>query len=367
MQFDWHKALKGARKVAIAQAAILAVGALTALEINNRAEALVFAGNPNDGIVKPGTGYDGVVSLDIDTNLGLFGCSGSLLPTGRHILTAAHCVSDEVDFDFRVNNVKAFFDLPGGTVAINTASIFIHPNWGGLADFESVEADIAILELASIAPEAAERYDIYRNTDEVGQVGIKVGYGYSGQGNQGFDPANFPFGTKRLGQNKYDALGEVLNSEVPGLGKVLYNTVPGTALAYDFDNGLPKNDAFAYLGISDLGLELQEVSGAYGDSGGPTFIKGLIAGVASFGTCFNHANQDCSIPPDIDRIPENSTFGEFGGDTRVSTYASYVDSVLAGKIAPTKQIPEPNTIFGTVFALGAFGISSRFKKKTISM
>lgn len=69
MGFDFlHKALKGSRKVAIAQAAILAVGALTALEINNRAEALVFAGNPNDYIVKPGTGYDGVVSLDVNRN-----------------------------------------------------------------------------------------------------------------------------------------------------------------------------------------------------------------------------------------------------------------------------------------------------------
>ncbi len=361
------KALKTSRLRAIAQAAILAVGAFTALEINHRAEALVFAGNPNDRIVKPGTGYDGVVSLDIGTNLGAFGCSGSLLPTGLHILTAAHCVSDDIGFNLIVNNAKAFFDLPGSTVGIDVARIFIHPNWGGSTDFETVEADIAILELASIAPQAAERYDIYRNTDEVGQVGVKVGYGLSGQGNQGFDPDNFPIGTKRLGQNKYDALGEVLNSGVPGLGKVLYNTVPGTALAYDFDNGLPKNDAFAYLGIPDLGLGLQEVSGAYGDSGGPTFIKGLIAGVTSFGTCLNHPNNDCSIPPDIDKIPENSTFGEFGGDTRVSTYASYVDDVLAGKVTPTKQIPEPNTIFGTVFALGAFGISSRFKKKTISM
>ena len=69
MQFGYlPKALKTSTLSAIAQAAILAVGALTAVEINHRAEALVFAGNPNDYIVKPGTGYDGVVSLDVNRN-----------------------------------------------------------------------------------------------------------------------------------------------------------------------------------------------------------------------------------------------------------------------------------------------------------
>lgn len=345
----------------IASTVICLVGAFTAVEINNRAEAIVVTGDPNDYIVSPGTGFDGVVRLDINANLGSLGCSGSLLSTGLHILTAAHCVSDDLGFNLIVNNAKAFFDLPEGTVAINTAKIFIHPNWGGLADFESVEGDIAILELASLAPQSAERYSIYRNTDEVGQVGVKVGYGLSGQGNQGFDPDNFTFGVKRFGKNKYDAPAEVLNSRIPELGKVGYNTVPGAVLAYDFDNGRPENDAFGYLGISDLGLGLQEVSGGPGDSGGPTFINGLIAGVTSFGTCLNHPN--CSMPPDIDNIAENATFGEFGGDTRVSTYASYIDDVLAGKITPTKQVPEPNTIFGTVFALGAFAISSRFYRR----
>lgn len=116
----------------IASAVICAVGAFVAVEINNRAEAIVVTGNPNDYIVSPGTGFDGVVRLDINANLGSLGCSGSLLPTGLHILTAAHCVSDDLGFNLIVNNAKAFFELPGGTVAIDTAKIFIHPNWGGL-------------------------------------------------------------------------------------------------------------------------------------------------------------------------------------------------------------------------------------------
>ena len=357
MQFGYlPKALKTSTLSAIAQAAILAVGALTAVEINHRAEALVFAGNPNDRIVKPGTGYDGVVSLDVNRN-GISDCMGSLLPTGLHILTAAHCFTD---FGANLDNVlPVSFELPTGTVSINVAKIFIHPEWGGLFDIESFGADIAILELASIAPQSAQRYDIYRNTDEIGKVGIKVGYGDTGQGNLG---STISSQNKRSGQNIYDAEGQILSSVIP------VNILPGAVLAYDFDNGKPENDAFGVLGIPDLGLGLQEAISAPGDDGGPTFINGLIAGVTSINTClgFDFVNFGCSSPPDVDNVG-NSSFGQIGVDTRVSTYASYVDDVLAGKVAPTKQIPEPNTIFGTVFALGAFGISSRFKKKTISM
>src|SRR6476661_2138813 len=38
-----------------------------------------------------GAGYDGVVSLQINTPGGLYICSGSLLWSGMDILTAAHC------------------------------------------------------------------------------------------------------------------------------------------------------------------------------------------------------------------------------------------------------------------------------------
>src|SRR5262245_6502772 len=43
--------------------------------------------------VQPGTGFDGVVQLFDPTG----SCTGSLLFTGRHILTAAHCVDTNGD------------------------------------------------------------------------------------------------------------------------------------------------------------------------------------------------------------------------------------------------------------------------------
>jgi secreted trypsin-like serine protease len=327
---------------------IIFAGLFATLEIGDRAQAIVVPGNPNDYIVSPGNGFDGVVSLTLQTSVGRFGCSGSLLPSGRHILTAAHCLTD--DFGLNITNAAtAFFNLPTGRFGINTANIFIYPDWDGFADFDSFGGDIAILELASAAPEAAQRYDIYRNTDEIGQVNVKVGYGLSGQGNQGFNPSNFPFGVKRSGQNVYEVLGEDLD---PGI-------LPNAFLLYDFDNGLPQNNAFGFVGIPDLGLGLQEVSAAPGDSGGPTFINGSIAGVGSFISCFGEFN--CVSPPDIDNLL-NASFGELGGDTRVSTYASYIDDVLAGKITPTSKVPEPNTIFA-LFAFAAFAVTSRLKRK----
>lgn len=338
-------------KYTITSGVIIIAGLFANLEIGDRAQAIVVSGDPNDYIVSPGNGFDGVVSLSLQTDLGRFDCSGSLLPSGQHILTAAHCLTDNFGLNI-TNGATAFFDLPTGKFGIKTANIFIHPDWDGFADFDSFGGDLAILELASAAPEAAQRYDIYRNTDEIGQVSTKVGYGLSGQGNQGFNPSNFPFGVKRSGQNVYEFLGENLD---PGV-------LPSAILLYDFDSGLPENDAFGFVGIPDLGLGLPEVNSAPGDSGGPTFINGLIAGITSYGQCFfNPINFECFSPPDVDNIG-NFSFGEFSGDTRVSTYASYIDDVLAGKVTPTSKVPEPNTMFA-LFTFAALAVSSRFKRK----
>ncbi len=340
----------------ITSTAISVVGVLTVFDINNKAEALIFAGNPNDYIVKPGTGYDGVANILLKLGSETYNCSGSLLSSGRHILTSASCLDDPFSTGL-VDSATALFDLPIGTIRIKTKNIYMHPDWVGFFNTEPSEGNLAILELESVAPEAAERYEIYRNKDEIGKVGIQVGYGASGQGNQGVDFVNFPPGVKRLGQNLYESGGEIFNSLDPA------KFVPGTSLAYDFDNGKPENDGFGSIGIPDLGLGLQEVNAG---TGGVTFINGLIAGIPSNIFCLGSAIDNyttCSSPPDVDNITLNASFGEFTIDTRVSTYASYIDDVLVGKVTPTKTVPEPNTIFGTILALGAFALHSRFKKR----
>ncbi len=98
---------------------------------------------------------------------------------------------------------------------------------------------------------------------------------------------------------------------------------PSGSLVYDFDDGDVLRDAFGLLyGIHDLGLPGGDALDNFGDSGGPLFIDGRIAGVFSeFGTIGNR-------PPDLDGIRNNATFGEINWATRVS-------SNLNGFINPT--------------------------------
>lgn len=288
-------------------------------------ERYTTAGNPANYVVSPGSGLDGVTDLIIDTGAGLARCSGSLLTTGMHILTAAHCVDTAV-------TATAFFDLPSGEASRPASAFFVHPGW---TDNVLIGNDIAIVRLASVAPAEAERFDIYRESSEIAAIGEKAGYGKSGTGNQG---AILSSGTKRSGQNRYDALADIFN------GVFFIGITPGTQLAYDFDNGLVANDAFGFFfGLSNLGLGLAEVNSAPGDSGGPTIIGGLIAGVTSYGfgfTCFDGT-------PDVNCDITDSSFGEMSVDTRVSAYAGWVDSVIT-------PVPEPASI--VLVLLGGLGL-----------
>ncbi|MEQ8462871.1 trypsin-like serine protease [Coleofasciculus sp. E1-EBD-02] len=282
------------------------------------------AGNPDDYLVSPGTGYDGVAQLSLG---GFWGtsCTGGLLGTGAHILTAAHCLTDDFG-NLDIWDGTATFELSTGDVNLSIADIFVHDDWTGDL-FNGY--DLAILELTDVAPDTVDRYDIYRNDDEVGKTGEKVGYGRSGNGNVG---DVFWDGLKRSGQNRYDASGDLFDQHY-----LISDDVTDALLAYDFDNGLAANDAFGYWfgdDYADLGLGLNEVNSAPGDSGGPTFIDGAIAGVTSFGLQVSYWN---GISSDID-YALNSSFGEFSFDTRVSSYTNWIDDILTSWQPPTPPV-----------------------------
>ncbi|MGL5083365.1 MAG: trypsin-like serine protease [Microcoleaceae cyanobacterium] len=279
-----------------------------------RSRIVVPTESPNDPnyIVQPGTGFDGVVGLGQN---GLIDCTGALLYTGRHILTAAHCFdqSDIPNLNPNPNDYTIVFNLPNGRFTVAANQIFVHPEW--TSDFDN-NHDIAMIELTQTAPETADRYDIYTESNEVSQVFIKVGYGLEGTGQTG---ENFDGSTsvKRIGKNRYDAFSEIFNTDPNS------NILPNTQLAYDFDNGLPQNDAFGIeYGRVDLGLGTQEIGISAGDSGAPAFIGGKIAGLSSFGQ--NPSQSGISVTENND-----TSFGEFFSDTRVSIYADWIEQTIA--------------------------------------
>jgi Ca2+-binding RTX toxin-like protein len=279
--------------------------------------------NPDDPayVVSPGTGLDGVVGFGSN---GEISCTGALLYTGRHILTAAHCFNfddNKPNLNPNPGEYTVFFDLPQGRVPVAVSRIFVNPDWK--ADSNS-NNDIAVIELAQTAPDAADRYEVYTAGDEVGKVIQRVGYGTKGTGNQG-EVENDPNPIKRVGFNRYDALTDRFNTTPRG-----FKINPGTQLAYDFDNGLEFNDAFRWeIGVPDVGLGQQEVGSSSGDSGGPSFIDGKIAGVVSYGFSSIIFGVDVTNEGTVIDPKNDTSFGEFFSDTRVAPYGGFISNAIA--------------------------------------
>ncbi len=257
-------------------------------------------------------------------------CSGSLLSTGRHFLTAAHCVVNPsgnfVDTSFSItfqnSSLTEFTYITGNAVYNPDFSPTVIGSPG----------DIAVLTLNQFVDPSIERMSLYTGTGELESLAIIAGYGRQGTGATG-SVAN-TFGTRRQGLNRVDA-------------------IQGSTLLFDFDSGSIDQSLFG----TDLGEGLNEVGIAQGDSGGPTLIGGRIAGVHSYLGCAG-SNGFCFTPPDVDGTL-NSSFGEYFGDTRVSVYANWIQSVID---APA-EIPEPATFAGSLVALGAVIAAARRNRK----
>ena len=225
--------------------------------------------------IAPGAGYDGVVQTAHPGG----GCSGTLLSTGQHVLTAAHCVDDDGDGRVDAGLHQVQFDMPSGPVPITATRVSIPATWQG--DFTN--NDIAVLELACLAPSGpngAERFEIQRTTDEVGKTMQIVGYGQTGTGYTG---ASQPGGAKRSGLNVYLDGNE-------------------TVLRYKFGK-------FASEGFIGPG-----------DSGGPNFLNGKIAGVNSY----VKENRIAGGDPEFE-------FDEWGHSTRVSKFTNWIDATIGGQ------------------------------------
>ena len=115
-------------------------------------------------------------------------------------------------------------------------------------------------------------------------------------------------------------------------------------LKSDFDDGTFKNDAFGQGNIQEMknvkhtGLGKWEVSSSPGNSGGPNFIDGRIAGVGSGGGA-DHPNGQL-----IDGTDDREDgYGWHTSDSRVSSVIDWIEGIV-GKNDNTSLITLPGTM-----------------------
>ena len=226
--------------------------------------------------------HDGVAKLILTRTDGIFGCSGTLANDKEHIFTAAHCVTD-IFGNYLLTSGSATFEGDSESIVIdidaNPANSKAHPDWDG--DFIRGN-DIAILKLVSTAPPQIPGTPHATSENAVGAIVDKSGYGLSGFFSSGDDSSTYPFGTKRDGQNKYDALADFMYLKLGLTSGVDF--IPEAIYQYDSDDGTSAHDAFDFFfGISNLGLSNLEVMSSSGDSGGPTILNGELVGISSYG------------------------------------------------------------------------------------
>lgn len=286
-----------------------------------------------------GLGWDGVVRV----TYGGFSGTGILLYGGRAVLTAAHL------FESAGTTASVYFDTVQGMRSQSGLFYTVNPGFDS-----SSNADLALVWLSAPAIASADRYQLYRAADAIGQTFTMVGYGKLGTGltGQSVESGNVRY----MAQNRFDAYADTLKQV---LGNAMdWSPSNGSQLLADFDNGSAMNDALGKLiGRTGLGIGDGEGMLAQGDSGGPALIDGQIAGVATYTASLAFR----STHPDIDNLT-NSSFGEVGGWQNMSVYQQWIDQTLRAHLpgAPTrpeevkKEVSEGNSGTTLVYFLLQF-------------
>ena len=258
---------------------------LAAAVLTPAAEAGTMQSPAYDGIhqsLAQAEPFDSVGQISGTTGFSSYSGSGVYLGDGW-VLTAAHVVDQASELAF---------DIDGQTYTAEAWAY--HSDWDP-ADV-TAGADIALIKLTEDVSTDISAATLYTGTDEVGSLGISVGYGLTGTGLGGYDTDSSM--NKRAGTNIVD---EVYGDDV---------------LLSDFDSGRGFHNATGSSQATGL-----EYLIAPGDSGGGLFIYDAsiqawsLAGINSFGL---------GLDGEAD-----SDYGDISGQTRVSYYDDWIYDIMA--------------------------------------